>query len=73
VVTDGSFRYLADPGFVGLASFSYSTLDELGRSSTALVSINVTAVPEPATWAILLGGLAMVVIGARRRVATSRT
>lgn len=73
VVTDGSFRYLADPGFVGLASFSYSTLDELGRSSTALVSINVTAVPEPATWAILLGGLAMVGIGARRRVATDRT
>ena len=69
VVTDGSFRYRADTGFVGLTSFQYATLDELGRSSMALVSINVTAVPEPGTWLMLLGGLAVLGLRGRRRAA----
>ena len=65
--TDGSFIYQAAPGFVGLAGFDYFSIDELGRSSSARVNINVMAVPEPSTWAMLLGGLAVVGVSARRR------
>ncbi|AOF81058.1 PEP-CTERM -sorting domain protein [Methyloversatilis sp. RAC08] len=72
VFTDGSFRYLADPGFAGLATFQYFSIDELGRTSSALVNINVVAVPEPGTWAMMLGGLAVMTgfAGRRRRRAT---
>ena len=70
VITNGSFRYLADPGFTGLATFQYFSIDELGRSSSAQVNINVVAVPEPGTWAMMLAGLAAVGFAGRRRAAT---
>jgi len=38
-----------------------------GASWTALGQITVSAVPEPSTYAMLLGGLAMLVWGVRRR------
>lgn len=69
VITNGSFRYIADPGFTGLATFQYFSIDELGRSSSALVNINVVAVPEPGTWAMMLAGLAAVGFVGRRRAA----
>ena len=71
VVTNGSFRYRADPGFVGTASFIYGSLDELGRASSALVTIHVAAVPEPGAWLLMLGGLVM--LGAHTRRQRART
>lgn len=67
VVTDGSFRYHAPVGFTGVDTFSYAALDELGRSSTATVSIQVTAVPEPSQALMLLAGMAVLARRVRRR------
>lgn len=66
VVTDGSFRYRAPVGFTGVDTFSYSALDELGRYSTATVSIQVTAVPEPSQALLLLLGLPLLARMRRR-------
>lgn len=66
LVTDGSFRYRAAPGFSGVASFQYSSMDDLGRRSTGTVNIHVSAVPEPAAWLLLLGGLPLLARRAAR-------
>lgn len=68
VVTDGSFRYRAPTGFTGIDTFTYISLDELGRTSRATVSINVTAVPEPGAWLLLAAGLPLLVAVRRRSV-----
>lgn len=67
VVTDGSFRYRAPVGFVGTDTFLYLTVDDLGRSSQATVSIQVSAVPEPSQWLLLLAGLPLLARARRRR------
>lgn len=67
VVTDGSFRYRAAAGFTGIDTFTYLSVDELGRNSSATVSINVTAVPEPGMWLMLAAGLPLLAAAARRR------
>lgn len=66
VVTDGSFRYRAAPGFSGVATFQYVSVDDLGRNSMATVAINVSAVPEPGAWLLLLGGLPLLARRAAR-------
>ena len=66
IVTDGSFRYRAAPGFNGVASFRYFSVDDLGRTSAATVAITVGVVPEPAAWLLLLGGLPLLARRAAR-------
>jgi hypothetical protein len=60
--------------FYGTNLFSYLGAygrDETGRAVWAVINHNsefaVTAVPEPATWALALAGLAGVGISLRRR------
>jgi hypothetical protein len=67
IVTDGSFRYRAAPGFVGDTTFRYGAADELGRFSEATVTIHVTAVPEPTAWLMALCGLGVAAMASRRR------
>ena len=57
-------EYLALTG-PGASSYnlSFSGRDEIGGMSTAIL----TAVPEPASWALMMGGLALVVAPLRRR------
>lgn len=57
--------FIAGPGSVtSLAFLAVGTSDGLGGS---LDNVSVTAVPEPETYALLLGGLALVGFSARRR------
>lgn len=66
VVTDGSFVYTPDQGFDGVASFDDVAVDALGRRAQATVAIHVSAVPEPAAWLLLLGGLPLLARRAAR-------
>ena len=43
----GSFTYIPAPHFAGTDSFSYTVSDGNGGTSTALVTIAITAVPDP--------------------------
>lgn len=47
-------------------TLSFTSLDQ-GSFGTALDGVNVAAVPEPATWAMMFGGLALVGTQMRRR------
>lgn len=67
IVTDGSFEYIADPGFVGDTTFTYFSIDALGRSSSATVTISVMAVPEPSEYAMLIGGGVLLALMRKRR------
>lgn len=67
IVTDGSFEYTADPGFVGDTTFTYFSIDALGRSSSATVTISVMAVPEPSEYAMLIGGGVLLALRRKRR------
>lgn len=60
--------------FVGTGSPTTLTISEvLGGSNGGIVldNISVSAVPEPATWAMLITGFGMVGYGLRRRRATA--
>jgi hypothetical protein len=53
----------------GMHSLTFTNLGSPGASSFDDFTMNVTAVPEPGSWAMLLAGLgAMGVVGRRRRV-----
>lgn len=45
--TDGSFSYAPPAEFSGVDSFQYRVIDESGLSSTATVSISITAIDDP--------------------------
>lgn len=51
----------------GLDTVSLRNLDEDGNVYWATADSLVLAVPEPATWAMLLGGIGLVGVGARRK------
>lgn len=67
IVTDGSFQYIATSGFVGTTYFDYGITDELGRNSVGRVMINVSAVPEPSTYAMMFAGLFIIGFQTRRK------
>jgi len=52
-------------------TLSFASLDS-GAYGAALDGINVTAVPEPASWAMMIGGLALVGAAMRRSKAVVR-
>lgn len=63
-----SFSYTF--GQSGMATLSFGvidTVDYLGVSSLSVSNLSVTPVPEPSTYAMVLGGLALVGFIARRR------
>lgn len=64
VYATNSLYFLADnaSGFV-----SFSVQGAPGNAATALDAFSVTAVPEPATWAMMLAGFGMIGFGMRSR------
>lgn len=61
-----------NPGQVNTLAIGIAdTLDTVGDSAVLLAAGSVSAVPEPGTWALLLGGLAAVAGVARRRRPTT--
>lgn len=58
----GTSFTLAAPTTVG-----FSVFDDFLSDNSGGISLNVSAVPEPATWALLIGGFIMVGFAARRR------
>lgn len=67
IFIDGGFRYRAPAGFTGIDTFTYTTIDALGRTGSGTVSINVTPVPEAGTWLMMAAGLPLLAAVARRR------
>jgi hypothetical protein len=62
------FEYtFASAGTATLSIGVVDTGDYYGVSTLAIGDLGVTAVPEPATWALWLGGLALLGAAARRR------
>ena len=64
-LTLGAHVVTLDLGVLDQASFSAEIFEPIHYSTQ--FTINVTAVPEPATYALLLGGLAVIGALARRR------
>lgn len=75
---NGLFHLTADAGSVssslalqplfGTSSFTYSVAGSAtGPATDHLGTLTVSAVPEPASWALALGGLAAVALRTRRR------
>lgn len=64
--TNGRFRFMAENGqrITGITLTSDANSFEVDR-------LAVAAVPEPATWAMMIGGFGMIGAAARRRVRTS--
>lgn len=61
-------RFDLGSGFqYGYAQVAGSTLFGLRFETTPGVGVNIAAVPEPATWALLIGGFAMTGVAMRRR------
>ena len=54
---------------VGTLSFYYNSLADGGVGQEELL---LTVIPEPSTWAMLVGGLAALVFWTRRRVDNRR-
>jgi hypothetical protein len=61
------FRGQAAPDFVGDTTFTYLSVDALGRGSRATVTISVMAVPEPSEHAMLIGGGMLLALMRKRR------
>ena len=63
--------------FYGFAFSTNNILNTVGFESVAGVTITATdaagAVPEPATWAMMIGGFGMIGAASRRRVRSSTT
>ncbi len=57
------------PGSDGIYSFGFADSNTWGNNNVGalLDNVTVTAVPEPETYALLLGGLALIGFSARRR------
>ena len=71
LTTNGSFTFAPNAGFTGMTSFNYFMRDELGRTSSALATIEVVganSVPEASTIWLMLAGL----IAAGRRLISRR-
>ena len=47
VTPDGAFEYVPEAGFIGTDSFLYTVSDGVSESDEAIVTITVTAAPEP--------------------------
>jgi len=58
--------YTSEPLYIGADSFVFRAANS-GGGTTATVNLNIAAVPEPETWALLLAGLGFVTVLARRR------
>ena len=63
--------------FYGFAFSTNNVLNTVGFESVAGVTITATnaagAVPEPASWAMMIGGFGMIGAASRRRVRSSTT
>lgn len=66
-LSTSSFATLATPGFVNLASLTLSMSGHSSSAYSAIDNLSVTAVPEPETYAMLLAGLGLIPLAARRR------
>lgn len=47
IIGGGSIRYLPEPGYVGMDSFTYEIEDEMGSGATGTVEVEVVAAPVP--------------------------
>lgn len=72
-------RALASDGdaFYGFAFTTNNVLNTIGFETTANATITATnaagAIPEPATWAMMMGGFGLIGAAARRRIRTAIT
>lgn len=71
-----AFEFGATPTTFTLTSAStvnFSVFDDFLGDNTGGISLNVSAIPEPATWAMLVFGFALTGFAARHRRITLRT
>lgn len=66
-LSSSSFATVATSGFVSLSSLTLSMSGYSSSAYSAIDNLAVTAVPEPETYAMLLAGLGLISLAARRR------
>jgi len=63
----GTFATFTFADFVGLSSLTITGSQEYPEFALDNVVLNAGAVPEPATWTLMIGGFGMIGGGMRRR------
>ena len=64
-------NFWSNGDFGGGATYGIGVTDGVDRVDYVFDGVTTTAVPEPATWALLIGGFAMTGAAMRRRMRTS--
>lgn len=62
---DNSYSFVLNTGLTAASALSFNVLDDNYRDNGGSYSVSVAAVPEPATWAMMLAGFGMIGFGLR--------
>jgi hypothetical protein len=65
-LSSNNFQTISLTHFVPITRFTFNSTNG-GQLNTGLDNVTITAVPEPAAWALMIGGFALAGLGLRRQ------